>query len=377
MFKKFLCTIAAAVFFAACPLRVYAAEVNAKAAVLIEAASGRIIAEKNANERLPMASTTKIMTALLTLEQDNLDEYFVVDEGAICVEGSSMGLTAGDSVTLRVLAAGMLLASGNDAANAAAVRVAGSVPAFVKLMNDRAAELGMVNTAFVTPSGLSAEGHYSTAYDMALLAREALQNKNFAKICRQKSMTLCFGNPPFKRVLFNHNSLLKSYKGASGVKTGFTKEAGRCLVSSAWRDGVRLICVTLACPDDWHEHTRLLDYGFATLKATSLSEFMPPLSLSVGGGVKPTVKLAPQRAAVAALAEGDKTRIETRVLLGRAVAAPVQKGQVLGEVIFTLDKNELLRVPLYASEAVAARELTKTPNYFGFSIKRLFTGKDG
>ena len=162
---------------------------EAKGAVLIDAESGRVLFSRNKDERLPMASTTKIMTALIALEQTDADERFTVSGSAIAAEGSSMGLLPGDSVTLRVLAEGMLLASGNDAANAAAVRVAGSVPAFVRLMNERAAELGMKNTSFMTPSGLDGERHCSTAYDMALLGRAALQNPDFAAICGRVSMT--------------------------------------------------------------------------------------------------------------------------------------------------------------------------------------------
>ena len=180
-----------------------------------------------------MASTTKIMTALLTLEQGGLDDYFQVDSDAIRVEGSSMGLQEGDSVSLRALAYGMLLASGNDGANAAAVRIAGSIPAFVERMNARAAEIGMADTRFATPSGLDDPGHYSTAYDMALLAREALQSPLFAEICAQSKAVVQYGNPPYNRWLTNHNRLLREYPGTIGVKTGFTKASGRCQIGRA------------------------------------------------------------------------------------------------------------------------------------------------
>ena len=219
-------------------------DTKAKAAVVLDAATGRVLFAKNANARLPMASTTKIMSTLLTLEQDGQDEWFTVDPDAIRVEGSSMGLRAGDRVTLSALAYGMMLPSGNDAANAAAVRIAGSKEAFARMMNERAAELGMEDSHFVTPSGLDDNAHYSSAYDMALLTREALSNPRFAEICSQKSAKVCFGNPPADRWLSNHNRLLKLYPDAAGVKTGFTDAAGRCLVSYAQRGGVRLIVVT-------------------------------------------------------------------------------------------------------------------------------------
>ena len=359
MLKFFLSAGVTAALFIMLAVSAYAVSTNAKAAVLMEAGTGRLLVAQNEEARLPMASTTKIMTALLTLEQTELDEYFTVDTEALYVEGSSMGLAPEDSVTLRILAAGMLLASGNDAANAAAVRIAGSVPDFVVLMNARAAELGMKNTSFETPSGLDADEHFSSAYDMALLAQAALNNNDFAEICSQPRMTLMFGNPPFKRWLGNHNSLLKSYEGAIGVKTGFTKKAGRCLVSAAERDGIRLICVTLSCPDDWREHTRLLDYGFAGLKSSDLSSLMPPLLLPVGGGVQKNVVLEQQHTAVVALAEGEQARVKSRVLLKRFLLAPVSKGQAVGEVRFTLDGKEILCVPLSTADDVAARELTK------------------
>ena len=203
-------------------------EISAKAAVLISADTGEIIYEHNSSKKLPMASTTKIMTTLLCLESGGLYEEFVVDSEAIRVEGSSMGLREGDIVTKYALCCGMLLPSGNDAANAAAVRIAGNIEDFAVMMNDRAREMGLSRTFFVTPSGLEGEGHGSSAYDMAILAREALKNEMFREICSQTSIQLEFGNPPYKRWLKNTNKLLTMCDGVYGVKTGFTDEAGRC-----------------------------------------------------------------------------------------------------------------------------------------------------
>ena len=206
--------------------------VGASAAIVMEAQSGEVLFAQNIHEQLPMASTTKIMTALLTLERQDLQEEFTVDDTAILTEGTSMGLQKGDTVTLYALAVGMLLSSGNDAAGAAAVRLCGSLADFAREMNRRAASLGMNNTHFVTPSGLDAEDHYSTAYDMALLARAALQNPLFAEIVAARRLTVWYGQPPYARSLLNHNRLLSLYGDAIGVKTGFTKKAGRCLVSA-------------------------------------------------------------------------------------------------------------------------------------------------
>lgn len=228
-----------------------APDISASAAAVVELSTGKLLYGKNEEASMTMASTTKILTALLTLEYGDLDTEFTVDSNAIMVEGSSMGLQKGDRVTLRTLACGMLLSSGNDAANAAAVRIAGSLPEFAALMNQRAAQLGMTGSSFVTPSGLDAEGHFSTALDMAKLACAALRNEDFRAICSQTSMKVQFGSPPADRWLKNHNKLLTTYEGCIGVKTGFTKLSGRCLVSAAERDGVTLVCVTLKAPNDW------------------------------------------------------------------------------------------------------------------------------
>lgn len=326
--------------------------VQSKAAVVMDAATGRVLFAQQAHERLPVASTTKIMTALLTLEQDGLDTYFTVDSAAIQVEGSSMGLRAGDSVSLRALAAGMLLASGNDGANAAAVRIAGSQRAFAARMNQRAAELGMKDTHFVTPSGLHDPLHYSSAYDMALLAREALQNPAFAALCGQSKLVVQYGNPPYDRWLSNHNRLLREYQGAIGVKTGFTKAAGRCLVSCAQREGVRLIIVTLGCPDDWNTHRRLFDWYFARLQLQTPE--LPALALPVVGGQQRKVTLEAQALPQVALLAGETVTFNWE--LPQFIYAPVKREQVVGWLAIRVDGQSIEEVALTACEAVDAVE---------------------
>ena len=281
--RKFLAfLLVAALFFCMVNLPISAQNINisAQAAVLIEAQTGKVLFGKNENEKRPMASTTKIMTTLLCLESGNLDEQFVVDPNAIKVEGSSMGLVEGDIVTKRALCYGMLLPSGNDAANATAIKIAGSYEAFANMMNARAKQIGMLNTYFVTPSGLEGEGHGSTAYDMALLTREALNNADFRAICSQKNSKISFGNPPYDRWLKNSNKLLDYYSGCIGVKTGFTDDAGRCLVSAAERNGVTLICVTLKAPSDWSDHAKMFDYGFSIVKNYDLPVSSEPASIN-------------------------------------------------------------------------------------------------
>lgn len=325
--------------------------VNADAALVMEAMTGRVLFAQNAHRRLPIASTTKIMTALLTLEQQDIDAVFEVSAEAIRVEGSSMGLQEGDRASLRALAAGMLLASGNDAANAAAVRTAGSISAFVERMNARAREIGMEDTSFETPSGLDGERHYSTAYDMALLTREALRNDTFAGICSQYKLRTSYGNPPYDRWLTNHNKLLSYYEYAIGVKTGFTKKAGRCLVSAAKRDGVTLICVTLNCSNDWRTHESLYDQAFGTVQVEDLSRGMPKINIPVTGGTLPGVAAVQyDRAQVPVPSAG--AEVEYRVAVERFLYAPVRSGQSVGNVEIYLDGQKVYTLSLQAGEDV-------------------------
>lgn len=330
--------------------------ISAKSAVLIEAESGTVLFEKNSGTFMPMASTTKIMSALLTLESGSLDENFVVDSEAIKVEGSSMGLTEGDTVTRRTLCYGMLLPSGNDAANASAVSVSGSVESFVKLMNERAAEIGMKSTRFVTPSGLDGEGHGSTAYDMAILTAEALRNEDFALICSTASARLSYGNPPYERWLSNTNKLLKMYDGCIGVKTGFTDEAGRCLVSAAKRNGVTLICVTLNAPDDWNDHIKMFNYGFASVKLANLP-VPEEMSVAVAGdGDSSSIPLIAAEMPQAAVAPADISRIEHRIFIPPFVYAPVAAGDRVGHIEYRLDGRLIESISLLAGEECGIRQ---------------------
>lgn len=343
MQKKFLCAAAAAVgllwgslgfSYGEMTVAVMAGdlEVNAEAAVVMDADSGRLLYAQNPDKRLANASTTKIMTALLTLEQPDQDRYFTVDSDAIQVEGTTMGLQPGDSVTLHQLAAGMLLPSGNDAANAAAVEIAGSEEAFVRLMNQRAAELGLENTQYRNPSGLDAEGHYSSARDLATLAAHALENEDFVDIVSKQEIRMAFGNPPYNRSLYTTNKLLERYPYAIGVKTGYTDDAGLCLVTAAEKDGTRLIIVTLNGKDDVNTHMRLYEHFFPLLARVDLSGFTEGLSVPVTGGTRDSVAAVPAAEPEAALLEREYDELTREVELPQFVYAPVQAGQVLGEI---------------------------------------------
>ncbi|MBE6862529.1 MAG: D-alanyl-D-alanine carboxypeptidase [Ruminococcus sp.] len=322
--------------------------VSAKAAVLISADTGEVVYSVNSDEKLPMASTTKIMTTLLCLESGGLHEEFTVDSEAIKVEGSSMGLQEGDIVTKYALCCGMLLPSGNDAANAAAVAVSGSIEEFAKLMNERAKQIGMTRTFFVTPSGLDGEGHGSSACDMALLAREALKNEIFREICSSESIKLSFGNPPFERWLSNTNKLLTMCEGTYGVKTGFTDDAGRCLVSACERDGMELICVTLNDKNDWNDHIAMYDYGFDVVERR-MAELPEEYFIDLAGGECEQVKLTTGAEPINITTASDDMSDFTYTVLSSPFAyAPVNNGEQLAELQIMYGDREVKRVPLYA-----------------------------
>ena len=236
------------------PVVAEALEVSATAAVLMDADTGQILYDKAGTRQMRIASTTKIMTALVALEQAEPDDTVTVTREHM-TEGSSMYLKPGETVRVEELLYGLLLCSGNDAA-LALTECAGGLEPFVALMNEKAAALGMDDTGFANPNGLDAEGHYSTARDMAVLAAAAMENPTFRRICASK--TAAVG----QRTMENHNRLLRQVEGCIGLKTGYTKAAGRTLVSCAERDGCRLVAVTLRDGDDWADHAALYEYGF-------------------------------------------------------------------------------------------------------------------
>lgn len=347
-------------------------DTTAAAHILMDAQTGQVICGNHENKKLPMASTTKIMTTLLTLESGNLDDPFVVDAEAIRVEGSSMGLQEGDVVTKRALCVGMLLPSGNDAANASAVAVAGNIPNFLCLMNRRAAEIGMTRTCFASPSGLDAEGHGASAYDMALLARVALQNPDFAEICSQKSAELSFGNPPYVRTLYNTNKLLTMSEDIIGVKTGFTDAAGRCLVSACKRDDTTLICVTLNDKNDWADHLALYDYGFSI--AESYTVPLPSdLSIPIEGGEKTGVFVYAKEPLTLTAWNGKPAAISADILLPPFLTAPIAKGDTVGTLRYTAENGILIaELPLYAAEDVPVHIQTTPQPWWAALLDRLY-----
>ena len=328
--------------------------VSAQSAILYEPSSGRILFQKDAHTPRPMASTTKLMTALIAAEAVPFDRDVKVTEEAVRVEGSSMGLRAGDWISMGDLVTGLLLASGNDAANAIALTVAGSLPAFAEIMNRKAGELGMQDSHFVSPSGLDGDGHSSSAYDMALLGAEVLRHPELAKICASKTARIHLGDPKHEATLSNHNRLLSLYPGAIGMKTGFTTKAGRCLVSAAQRDGVTLIAVTLKAPDDWNDHIALYNYGFSLTASCPLPRPDLPL-FPVAGGTEPAVPLTMEDPPTVSLLKEEVDQITCTVELPRFLVAPVVQGETVGVVRYAVGDRELCAIPITAAGSIDAR----------------------
>ena len=299
----------------------------ARAAIVVHPETGAVLYEKNADERLGIASTTKIMTALVVLEHCALDEPVEILPEYTAVEGSSMYLRAGETYSVEELLYGLMLVSGNDAAIALACHTAGSVAAFAGMMNDKARALGMTSSAFQNPNGLDAEGHYSTARDMAKLACAALENETFRAIVSTKSTTVD------GQTLVNHNRLLRSYDGAVGVKTGYTKTAGRTLVSCAQRGTTQFVCVTLSDPDDWNDHTHLLDWAFENYEYGCVAGDTPVYAVPVLSATVELCAAAPERPAYLLVHPDDQVSLKAE--LPRFTFAPVEQGAQAGTLTAT------------------------------------------
>ncbi len=344
--------------------RVSVSAVSAKGYCLLNADTFEVLDAKNAHQRLPMASTTKLMTALILAEQNTPDRIVVTTKEMVTVEGSSMGLLQGDTVSFYDLLVGLMLPSGNDAANTVAIAVAGSVEAFAEMMNKRAKEIGMQNTHFVTPSGLDADGHYSTSYDMALLGAVVLKNPLIASVVKEKKISVTFGNPPYQRVLYNHNKLLDRYEYCIGLKTGFTKKSGRCLVSAAERDGCRVVCATLNAPDDWNDHINLLSKGLSQLKLTDVTTDLPIESVKVVGGEADSVNISAQ-SFECGCTENTKHIVKSKSYLQPFVYAPVSEGQRLGFIEYYCN-DKLIGITYVVALSEVGKKIVKVSSSDNF-----------
>lgn len=322
---------------------IFANAYSAQSMVVMEHTTLSVIDSVNCDKKLPMASTTKIMTALVTLENVPLSQKVVIPKEASGVEGSSMYLVCGETLTVEELLYGLMLTSGNDAAVALAIAVAGSQDAFVDMMNQKAKALGLISTNFTNPSGLPDDNHYTTAFELGIITAKALENSTFSQIVSTKSARVPYKNNPNGRLLTNHNKLLSLYEYAIGVKTGFTKKAGRCLVSAAKKDGVTLICVTLNAPDDWNDHISAYNSSFPKVSITTVAkkgEVVVTLPTSDGKTV-----YASNPADITAVRIDGKDYTKT-VLAEPFVYAPKAKGQSVAAVCYKLGGVTVASSPL-------------------------------
>jgi len=347
--RLLICTLA--VLLLPCAALADEISTSAKACVVIDMDSGRILLEHNANQALPMASTTKIMTALMALENCALDDVVTAGRNAFGVPGTSIYLDLNEALTMEQMLYGLLIASGNDAAVAIAEHVSGSVDGFCRDMTERAREIGCAETVFLTPHGLPQEGHVTTAYELALITREAMRHDTFRTIVSTRRATIPWQGREYDRVLNNKNRLLAEYEGAMGVKTGYTRAAGRCLVTAAERDGMRVICVVLNCYDWFNESERLLDAAFDrwdSIVMVNEGECIRTLDVDGGGGETCGAVLEKDLSGVLTMGQLPSVSID----LPERLEAPVAAGEEIGEIRLTADGEVIGRSSLLAAETV-------------------------
>ena len=333
---------------------------SAKAAVVLEAASGTALYEKNADLQLPQASTTKIMTAIVAIEYGNPTMQVTIPAAAVGIEGSSIYLYEGEILTLEHLLYALLLESANDAAVAIAIAVAGNVEAFVDLMNQKAHSLGLRNTHFVNPHGLDHDEHYTTASDLASLARYCMQNDLFRTIVSTQRMTIPLNDQEGARLLLNHNRLLRSYEGTIGLKTGFTKRSGRCLVSAAQRDGIMLISVTLNAPDDWDDHRNMFDYGFSQYTSVLLqSAGTYARTIPLIGNDQDSVNIS-NRNEIRVILPQTHGEIHMYCHAPRWMSGAISEGAMLGQLIYECD-GEIIAIEPLLTQSSSTPLYTKIP----------------
>lgn len=328
---------------AAAPERI---STQAEAAALIDVASGRILYAQQGEKRMRIASLTKIMTAIVAMEQGKLADQVTVGPNAYGKEGSSIYLKLDEKITLHHLLYGLMLRSGNDAAVAIAEHVGGSLEGFVWMMNEKARELGMDGSHFMNPHGLDHDEHYSTANDMAKLTAYALKNPIFQEVVKTQTKRVPNPDEKWDRIWTNKNKMLSLYKGSDGVKTGYTKLAKRCLVSSATRNGQQLAVVTLNDPADWVDHSRLLDWGFQHY----------PLRVVVEKGQSVQQGVAAGRSFLYALSDEEAGKITKEAAMADPTSVQAKLGEA-GRWIVKLDNQPIGSIPIYSADS---RRLTET-----------------
>jgi len=336
-------------------------DINSKSALLMDAGTGTILYEKNAHEQLAPASVTKIMTMLLVMEsldsnKITLNDNVVVSERASKMGGTQLYLEAGEIKTVEELMKGVAIRSANDASLALGEYIAGTEELFIQQMNNRAKELGMENTTFVNTNGLPAEGHVTTAYDIALMSRELLKHKDIHRWLTTWMDTVVVGKRQSPQSLVNTNKLLNTYQGINGIKTGYTSEAMHCLSASATRGNTTFISVIMAAPTSpirFSEATKLLDYGFANYNTVEIAKKNGVIgTVMLGKGKKDQIEAVAKESLNALVQKGDESKVEKEILLPPSITAPVLQGDRIGEVIARIDGKEIGRVDIISKESV-------------------------
>lgn len=325
-------------------------KLTARSAIVMDTVTGQILYERDIDARRYPASTTKMMTLIVALEHGKLDDIVTVSKNAEGVEGSTLWLVQGDKIPLGELLTGMMMHSGNDATVAVAEHIAGSVPAFVRMMNDKAEELGANSTHFMNPNGLPDEKHYTTAYDLAKIAAYGYSLPHFEEIVGKQEALYDWVKDPAKK-LRNENQMLWLYRGANGVKTGYTDAAGRCLVSAARRDGMQLVAVVLDSYYMWNDSIALLDYGFQNAHPKTLVKKGEVVAkVNVADGRQDELELVAAESLVAVEKDGETAKVERKVEVPREVSAPIKKGDVIGKVVCCYDGKAQGSIYLLAAQ---------------------------
>jgi D-alanyl-D-alanine carboxypeptidase (penicillin-binding protein 5/6) len=334
-------------------------ELTAKSAILIEASTGKILYERRSQERRPPASTTKMMTLITALEHGKLDDIVTASEVASQTEGSTLWLAPGEQLKMQDLLYGVMLVSGNDATVAVAEHISGSVGKFADLMTAKAKAIGAVDTHFTNSSGLPDPQHYSTARDLAFIAAYGYKNPLFAEIISTPSRTMPWAGKDHEREIFNENKLLWQYEGANGVKTGYTDEAGPCLVSAAKRNGIQLIAVVLDSDYMWTDSIALLDYGFRQVRSQPYFQQGDVLrTIRVANGKTESIPLAVQDSlAVPVFEEGGVSDYHTVLEVPNRVEAPIRRGQKVGVVKTLFKDKEIAVIDLVAADSSEKKSL--------------------
>lgn len=351
----FICII---IFAASATLAAPGVAVSASAAILMDYTTGEILYQKNANERRAPASTTKILTAIVAIEHGKPNQEIIASTKASKADGSSIWLSAGERHSLRDLLYGILLSSGNDASVAVAESLAGSESKFATWMTDKAKDLGANNSNFVNSNGLPEKEHYTTAHDLALITRYSLHNTLFEEIVKTKKKIIDWPGHKWDRVMYNHNKLLWRYEYADGVKTGYTRQAGHCLVSSATKDNHRLIAVVLHSKDVYADSKELFNYGFSHFQLFTVVSPAERLgTVNVAEGVKEQVPVSTSQPINLLIPKGSESKLKINLDLPSSIEAPVEQAQPVGELKVQLGGELLEKYPLVTVAPVPRKGL--------------------